>query len=83
MAKKKPESFEALLSETEELVAALESGELSLEDSLRKYEKGIANLRTCAQLVSQAEARVKVLIEESADAFRLEALADEEGEEGE
>ncbi len=74
MAKKKKESFEALLRETEELVESLESGELSLEEALKKYEKGVANLRAGAELLERAEEKVKVLIEQSGGGLKLEDL---------
>ncbi len=77
MAKKKSASFEALLAETEELVDTLEGGELSLDESLKKYEKGIQNLRTCAKLLGEAEQKVKVLVEETEGAFKLEELDEE------
>lgn len=76
MAKK--ESFERLLEETEELVAQLESGELSLDQSLKRYEKGVENLRSCAKLLSTAEEKVKILIESTEGIFSLEEF--DEGE---
>jgi exodeoxyribonuclease VII small subunit len=74
MAKKKTPTFEELLAEAEEAADALESGELGLEASLARFETGVANLRACARLLSQAEEKVKVLVEESEEAFRLEDL---------
>ena len=74
MAKKKTESFEALLAETEGLVEALQAGDMPLEESLKKYEKGIQNLRACAKLIDQAEKKVKVLIEEAEKTFSLQDL---------
>ena len=41
MAKAKAPNFESALSELEQLVHTMESGELSLEDSLKAFEKGI------------------------------------------
>ena len=63
MAKKKTVAFEQLLAETEEIVERLESGELDLDGSLQQYEKGVANLRRCAELVAAAEEKVRVIIE--------------------
>jgi exodeoxyribonuclease VII small subunit len=90
MAKKEAphpaESFEALLDETEALVAALESGELPLDEALQRYEKGVANLRACAKLLTEAEEKVKVLVRASEQEFRLEDLpagADSDAEDGE
>lgn len=75
MAKtKKNASFEKLLQDTEEIVDGLESGELSLDESLKKYEKGVNNLRLCAKLIAQAEEKVKILVETTEDDFTLEDL---------
>jgi exodeoxyribonuclease VII small subunit len=86
--KKTPEAetapgFETLLDETEALVEELESGELGLDEALRKYEKGLANLKRCGELIARAEEKVRVLVESSEADFRLEALdADDEDDNG-
>jgi exodeoxyribonuclease VII small subunit len=78
MARKKTEpGFEDLLEETEDLVEALEAGELSLDESLAGYEKGIRNLRACAKMLRAAEERVQVLVEETEEVFRLDDLDEE------
>lgn len=60
---KKPENpdFETAMTELEELVAQIETGNLSLEDSLKQFEQGIKLSRTCQQALSKAEQRVKIL----------------------
>lgn len=55
--------FEQALAELEALVANLEGGALSLEDSLKHFERGIALTRACQKALSEAEQRVKVLME--------------------
>lgn len=54
-------SFETSLHELEEIVAELESGQLSLADSLSKYESGIRNLKACHQILESAENRIRLL----------------------
>lgn len=54
-------SFEAALSELEHLIAAMESGELPLEESLAHYQRGIALLRQCRNTLEAAEQRIQVL----------------------
>ncbi len=79
-----PRPFEALLEETEELVDALENGELSLEDSMKKYEDGIANLRRCTTILTSARQKVQQLIESSNQDLLLENFdSDEENNEPE
>ena len=59
--RKKTIDFEQSLSQLEALVTALESGDLSLEDSLKAFEKGVAIPRDCQIALKQAEQRVEVL----------------------
>lgn len=56
-----PPSFESALSELEGLVERMESGELSLEESLESFEQGIALTRACQQALSAAEQKVEIL----------------------
>ena len=53
--------FEAALEELESLVASMESGELSLDDSLRAFERGIALTRACQTALNNAELKVAAL----------------------
>ncbi|HET9818368.1 MAG TPA: exodeoxyribonuclease VII small subunit [Rhodanobacteraceae bacterium] len=55
--------FEKSLNELEQLVAKMESGELSLDESLGSFERGIALYRSCQAALEQAEARVKLLLD--------------------
>ncbi len=60
--RKKPPSFEELLSELEALVETMEKGELSLEDSLKSFERGIELTRNCQQVLQEAEQKVQILV---------------------
>ena len=53
--------FERSLDELELLVQRMEKGDLSLDDSLQAYERGVALYRHCQQALEQAELRVKLL----------------------
>lgn len=66
MAAKKPPKafdFERALQDLEALVERLEQGELSLEESLREFERGMALTRDCQRALREAEQKVKVLTE--------------------
>jgi len=52
-------SFEEALRRLEEIVAELDGGELSLDDSLKRFEEGMALKQRCLELLAQAEARVE------------------------
>ena len=53
--------FEQSLDELEHLVQKMEQGEMSLEDSLAAYERGIGLYRRCQTALEQAELRVRLL----------------------
>ncbi|HET6472948.1 MAG TPA: exodeoxyribonuclease VII small subunit [Pseudomonadales bacterium] len=55
--------FEAALEELEALVERMETGELSLEESLRAFERGVALTRNCQRALKDAELRVRALTE--------------------
>lgn len=53
--------FEGSLDELEALVEQMETGELSLEESLAAFERGVALTRSCQQALRQAELKVATL----------------------
>jgi exodeoxyribonuclease VII small subunit len=53
--------FEQSLDELEQLVEKMEHGEMSLEDSLAAYERGVGLYRRCQTALEQAELRVRLL----------------------
>ncbi|MFY9333322.1 MAG: exodeoxyribonuclease VII small subunit [Porticoccaceae bacterium] len=59
---KKSVDFEQQLASLEALVESLESGELSLEDSLKSFETGIKVARECQQALKAAEQKVEILM---------------------
>lgn len=68
MAKaKKTFTVEHALGELEALINAMESGELSLEESLLSFEMGIRLTRECQEALTQAEQKVQVLLSEKGD----------------
>lgn len=57
---KKP-SFEECLAELEQIVAKIESGEIGLEESISRYEKGIKLLQQCRTILDAAEKKIQLL----------------------
>lgn len=53
--------FEASLDQLEQLVEKMEHGEMSLEESLAAYERGVGLYRRCQGALEQAEQRVRLL----------------------
>ena len=56
---KKPGAFEKQLQQLQAIVEALEGGELSLEQSLAKYEQGAALVAACQKELDSAQARME------------------------
>lgn len=54
-------SFETSLETLESVVQELESGKLSLDDSLKKFEEGIKLYKGCKNLLAQAEKKISLL----------------------
>ena len=67
MNKKVDINFEEALQKLETIVEDLESGELSLENSLKSFERGIKLARQCQEKLSKAELQVQKLIEEDGE----------------
>ena len=57
-------NFEKQLQELEGLVEQMENGDVSLEDSLKSFEKGIKLARSCQKSLKEAELKVKILLSE-------------------
>lgn len=76
MAKKS--SFEKALERLEEIVAKLEEGNLSLDESLKIFQEGVELSRFCTKKLSEVEARVKKLVKTKEGKFLLEDLELEE-----
>ncbi|MCC5859454.1 MAG: exodeoxyribonuclease VII small subunit [Ectothiorhodospiraceae bacterium] len=60
--------FEQALKELEGLVERLEQGELTLEESLKSFERGIELTRRCQQALQAAEQKVEILTSKDGDA---------------
>jgi exodeoxyribonuclease VII small subunit len=64
--------YEQALAELESIVAALESGEQSLEEALVRFERGQALIKRCARLLEEADLKVQTLLGEGLTAFEAE-----------
>lgn len=68
-AKKHPPiPFETALAELEGLVEHLEQGELTLEEALQRFERGVILVRTCQAALQLAEQKVEQLVERNGQA---------------
>ena len=84
MAKKTqpaPRSFEEALQELEQIVSDIEGGQVGLEDSLVKYERGTFLIRHCRGVLTSAEQQIELLGKTAEGG--IEALPMDGGAEGE
>lgn len=58
-------SFEAALKRLEEVVGELESGRLSLEDSLQRFEEGMRLSKLCQQKLKGVEMKIEKLVQDN------------------
>jgi exodeoxyribonuclease VII small subunit len=65
-------SFEGALKALEEVVERLESGELSLEESLHCFEQGVQNAARCRKLLQEVETRVELLLKDASGEMAVE-----------
>ncbi|MGE5817500.1 MAG: exodeoxyribonuclease VII small subunit [Deltaproteobacteria bacterium] len=75
--------FEVALEELEKVVEQLESGDLSLEDSLTAFEKGVGLVKYCNQKLTDVEKKIELLVRDKEGKLQLKVLesiaGDDEG----
>lgn len=64
---KKAFQFENSLSKLEKLVAEMEDGDFSLEESLKAFEEGIKLTRECQDALKKAEQKIQMLVEKNGE----------------
>ncbi len=77
MPAKKSVNLEKALTELEKLVEEMEQGNLSLEESLKRFEKGIALTSECQDALQKAELKVQELIEKNGKLLEKDFEVDE------
>jgi exodeoxyribonuclease VII small subunit len=73
--------FEDCLARLEQIVSALETGNLPLEESLKVFEEGIGLARHCARYLADAERRIELLAKDDTGALTQKPFAWEADEE--
>jgi exodeoxyribonuclease VII small subunit len=71
--------FEKSIQELEKIVDELESGQLTLEESIIAFERGIALSKLCQKRLEAAEERVKKVLEKAGGEYDLELFEEGEG----
>lgn len=65
-------TFEDSMNELETIVTQLETGDITLDDSLKLFEEGIKLAKTCQNKLEEAEKKVKILTKTSNGEMSLE-----------
>jgi exodeoxyribonuclease VII small subunit len=68
--------FEVALEDLEQVVEQLESGELSLEDSLAAFERGVGLVKYCNQKLNEVEKKVELLVRDKEGKLQLKPFED-------
>ncbi len=74
MAAKEKKKFEEAVEELERVVEQLESGELSLEDSLAAFENGVRLVKLCNQKLTEVERKIELLVKDKDGKLQLKPL---------
>lgn len=77
MAKEKERSFEEAVRELEQLVRRLETGDLSLDESLKSFEQGIKLSRECENKLADAKCKIEVLLKQAGESKIVPFSAEE------
>jgi len=73
------DKFEASLKKLEEIVTRLETGSLSLEDSLKAFEEGVKHSAFCSSRLDEADRRVEILLRQKDGSLKRQPFqADED-----
>ena len=73
--------FEAALEDLELVVEQLETGALSLEDSLTAFEKGVGLVKFCNQKLNEVEKKIDFLVKDKEGKLQLKAFEELPGQE--
>lgn len=69
--------FEGSLTELESIVEQLEQGDLSLDESLRQFERGVQLTRVCQGALKQAEHKVEILLRKTGQQGLTDSTGDD------
>lgn len=69
--------FEEALEKLENIVTALEAGDLPLEESLAKYEDGIKLVRLCQKKLNEARKKIEILVKTKDGKIKVEPFEEE------
>jgi exodeoxyribonuclease VII small subunit len=69
-----PKNFEEAMAELEKILADIERGDVSLEESLAKYQRGTLLIQHCRKVLADAERQVEILTRAPDGGIKTEAM---------
>lgn len=69
---RKAESYEVLMTKLEEILSNMDNGQISLEDSMKKYEEGIKICNKLYKILNDSENKIKILMNEGEENFEYQ-----------
>ena len=75
-SKEKSLDFEKSLAKLENIIEALEDGELPLNESIKTFEEGVKLTTHCQELLTKADLKIQKLLEKDDGSLDLEGLDD-------
>lgn len=69
---RKAETYEGLMTKLEEILSSMDNGEISLEDSMKKYEEGIKICNKLYKILNDSENKIKILMDEGEENFEYQ-----------
>jgi exodeoxyribonuclease VII small subunit len=79
-SRKMPESFEDAMKRLEELVAQLEGGGLTLQESVEAFKEGVQLVKYCSTQLDSAEQSIRQLVKEEGGGLKLEPFLPPSGD---
>ncbi|UCF32177.1 MAG: exodeoxyribonuclease VII small subunit [bacterium] len=73
--------FEERLADLEAIVARLEDGDVTLEDSLDLFQKGTEQIKELARILEEAERKVEILTRDASGSLKVKSLEEDRNEE--
>jgi exodeoxyribonuclease VII small subunit len=73
-----PKSFEEALAELEQILSKIEGGQVGLEESLSKYERGTFLIRHCRNVLGAAEKQIELLSRSEEGGIQSEPMSDKQ-----
>ena len=71
-------NFEEAMQQLEKITRELEKGDLSLDESVKKFEKGMEVSKKCNEILENAEKRITILLKQENEEYKEENFVPED-----